>query len=147
MFGGELIFRRAGLCLLELKLQLVEQPRRALGARSVNRAPQLFDLKIDDARISAPRPCASSATAATAHALLRRSFWSAPQSAPLFQRVDVVRKLRGKIGVHSNHMESQNRPFERALFLRFFSRFSPIRPPSDAVMSPCGMRQSMPDSR
>ena len=29
MFGGELISRRVGLCLLELKLQLVEQPRRA----------------------------------------------------------------------------------------------------------------------
>ena len=47
MFGGELIFRRVGLCLLELKLQLVEQPRRALGARSVNRAPQIFDLEIE----------------------------------------------------------------------------------------------------
>jgi hypothetical protein len=34
MFGGEFIFGRVGLCLLELKLQLVEQPRRALGARS-----------------------------------------------------------------------------------------------------------------
>ena len=47
MFGGELIFRCVGLCLLELKLQLVEQPRRALGARSIDRAPQLFDPKIE----------------------------------------------------------------------------------------------------
>ena len=33
MFGGEFIFRRVGLCLLEPQLQLVEQPRRALGAQ------------------------------------------------------------------------------------------------------------------
>jgi hypothetical protein len=41
-----------------LELQSIELPRRALGASSVNRPPQLFDLKIK----MRARPCASSAT-------------------------------------------------------------------------------------
>jgi len=99
MFGGELIFGRVGLCLLELKLQLVEQPRRALGARSVNRAPQLFDLKIEmrDQRATL-RQFSDGRDGAR---LLRRSF-GPRRNQRRFQRVDVVRK-RGKIGVHESH--------------------------------------------
>ena len=33
MFGGEIIFRRVGLCLLEPKLQLVEQRRAVRSER------------------------------------------------------------------------------------------------------------------
>ena len=99
MFGGELIFRRVGLCLLELKLQLVEQPRRAPGARSVNRAPQLFDLKIEmpDQRATL-RQFSDGRDGAR---LLRRSF-DPRRNQRRFQRVDVVRK-RGKICVHESY--------------------------------------------
>ena len=116
MFGGEIIFRRVGLRLLELKLQLVEQPRRALGARSVNRAPQLFDLKIEmrDQRATL-RQFRDGRHGAR---LLRRSF-GPRRNQRRFQRIEVVRK-RGKIGVHEftwNHKIGRlRRPF-----LRFFS--------------------------
>jgi hypothetical protein len=39
---------------------------------------------------------------------------------------------REERSMSTNHMESQNRPFE-APALAFLSRFSPIRPPSDAM--------------
>ena len=99
MFGGEIIFRRVGLCLLEPKLQLVEQPRRALGARSVNRAPQLFDLKIEmrDQRATL-RQFRDGRHGAR---LLRRSF-GPRRNQRRFQCIEVVRK-RGKIGVHESH--------------------------------------------
>ncbi len=99
MFGGELIFRCVRLCLLELKLQLVEQPHCALGARSVNRAPQLFDLKIEmrDQRATL-RQFSDGRDGAR---LLRRSF-GPRRNQRRFQRVDVVRK-RGKIGVHESY--------------------------------------------
>jgi hypothetical protein len=42
--GGEIVLGRVGLELLELQLQLVEQPRLALGPRPVEGAPQLLDL-------------------------------------------------------------------------------------------------------
>ena len=141
MFGGEIIFRRVGLCLLEPKLQLVEQPRRALGARSVNRAPQLFDLKIEmrDQRATL-RQFRDGRHGAR---LLRRSF-GPRRNQRRFQRIEVVRK-RGKIGVHEitwNHKIGRlRRPF-----LRFFSRFFSY-PTAFGRHVSCGMRQSMPDSR
>ena len=100
MFGGEIIFRRVGLCLLEPKLQWGEQPRRALGARSVNRAPQVFDLKFEmrDQRAATLRQFRDGRHGARP---LRRSF--GPRRNPRrFPRLEVGRK-RGTIGVHESH--------------------------------------------
>ncbi len=44
--GGELVLARGGLDFLELELQLVEQPRLALGLLAVERALQLLDLEL-----------------------------------------------------------------------------------------------------
>ena len=43
--GGELVVARGGLELLELKLELVEQPCPALGPPPVERPPELLDLE------------------------------------------------------------------------------------------------------
>ena len=138
MFGGELIFRRVGLCLLELKLQLVEQPRRALGARSVNRARQLFDLRLRCA-ISA-RPCASSATAATAHAFSAAASVRAAISAAFNASMSSGSEERS---ASTNHMESQNRPFEAPLF----AFLQPIFLLSDRRRTPCLLRHAPIDAR
>ena len=139
MFGGiELIFGRVGLCLLELKLQLVEQPRRALGARSVNRAPcSFFDLKIEMRDQRAP--------------LRQFSGWprrrtpsppplrSAPQSAPLSTRRcrPEARKDR-RPRITWNHKIGRLR---RPPFCVSSADFSPIRPPSDAMsLAACANR-------
>jgi hypothetical protein len=47
LLGGELILGRSRLELFQLQLQLVEQPRRAFRARSVERPPQLLDLELE----------------------------------------------------------------------------------------------------
>ena len=99
LFGGKFLFGRVRLRFLELKLQLVEEPRRAFGARSVNRPPQFFDLKIEmrDQRATL-RQFSGGRDGAR---LLRGSFRSR-RNQRRFQRIEVVRK-RGKIGVHESH--------------------------------------------
>ena len=96
LFGGELVFRR--LRLLELKLQLVKKPRRALGARSIDHAPQLLDLelKIRNQRTVVCRRGSS----AGQFGADRRSL-SSRRNQPGFQRFDVVGN-EGRIGVHES---------------------------------------------
>ena len=92
-------FSCVGLWLLELKLQLVEQPRRALGARPIDRAPQLFDLKIEmRVQRATLRQFSDGRDGAR---LLRRRF-GPRRNQRRFQRIEVVRK-RGKISVHESH--------------------------------------------
>ena len=106
MFGGELIFRRVGLGFLELELQLVEQPRRVLGARSVNRALKLFDLKIEKrdqrAVIGHHGPCARQFSVDRRSVRLLRRNFRPRRNQRRFQRIDVVRKRR-RIVVHESH--------------------------------------------
>ena len=52
--GGELVLGGRGFQLLELQLQLIEQPRRALRARAIELTLELLDLQLAGAR-SAPR--------------------------------------------------------------------------------------------
>src|ERR1700735_4983570 len=99
VFGGEFACGGARLRSLERKLQLVEQPRRAFGARPVNRPPQFFDLKIEMCNQRATlRQFSGGRDSAR---LLRRNFRSR-RNQRRFQRIEVVRK-RGKIGVHESH--------------------------------------------
>ena len=44
--GSEFVLGSGGLELLELQLELVEQPRLALGARAVEGTPELLDLEL-----------------------------------------------------------------------------------------------------
>ena len=147
MFGGELIFRRVGLGFLELELQLVEQPRRALGARSVNRALKLFDLKIEKrdqrAVIGHHGPCARQFSVDRRSVrLLRRTSARAAISAAF----NASMSSGSEEGSGStNHMESQNRTFEAPLFALSSGFF--IYPTAVGRHVSCGVRQSMPDSR
>ena len=146
MFGGARAHLRPRWpsLFLELKLQLVEQPRRALGARSVNRAPQLFDLKIEmrDQRATLrqfqrrPR---------------RRTPFSAAASVPRrnqrrFQRVQMLSSGSEARSASTNHMEITKIDRLRRPFLRFFSRFFSY-PTAVGRQVFYGIRQSMPSSR
>jgi hypothetical protein len=99
LFGGEFVFRRTRLRFLELELQLIEKARRALRARSINRAPKLldFELQMRDQRMVIGG-CGPGAGQFSAD---RRSL-GARRDQRRLQRVDVVRN-GGKIGVHESY--------------------------------------------
>ena len=142
MFGGEIVFRRVGLRLLELKLQLVEQPRRALGARSINRAAQLLDLKIEMRNQRAPvsrRGSSAGQFGADSAAASARAAISAAFSASMSSG-------REERSASTNQMESQNRTFEAPLFAFLQADFF-FYPTAVGRHVSCGMRQSMPDRR
>ena len=98
LFGGELVFRRLRLRLLELKLQLVKKPRRALGPRSINHAPQLLDLEL---KIRNQRTVVSRRGSSAGQFGADRRSLSARRNQRGFQRFDVVGN-GGKIGVHES---------------------------------------------
>ena len=105
LFGGKFVFRRVRLRFLELKLQLVEKPRRAFRARPINRAPQLLDFELEkrDQRAviggDGPRVGKFGANHRGIR-LLRRDFRPRHDQRS-FQRFEVVWK-GGKIGVHES---------------------------------------------
>ena len=47
LLGREFIFGGGGFQFFELKLHLLEQPRRAFGAGAIKLAPQLLDLELE----------------------------------------------------------------------------------------------------
>jgi hypothetical protein len=116
-FGGEFVFRRIRLRFLELKLQLIEKPRRALGARPINRAPKLLDFELEkrDQRAVVGGRCSSVGQLGADRRgvrLLRRDF-RPRRDQRRFQRFEVVRK-GGKISAHESDRITKSdlrRPF------------------------------------
>ena len=114
-----------------------------LGARSVNRAPQLFDLKIGDAR-SARAPAPVPAMAATAHAFSAAASVRAAISAGLSTRrrcrPEARKDRRPRITLWNHKIPGRlRRPF-----LRFFSRFFSL---SGRRRTPCLLRHAPIDAR
>jgi hypothetical protein len=119
LFSGEFVFRRIRLHFLELKLQLVEKPRRAFRARPINRTPKLLDFELEKldqrAVIGDHGPCVGQFSANRRGVRLLRRNFRARRDQRRFQRFVVIRK-GGKIGVHESD-EITNRTFEAPLFV------------------------------
>jgi hypothetical protein len=137
LFGGEFVFRRIRLRFLELEFQLIEKARRALRARSINRAPKLldFELQMRDQRmvIGGCGPGAGQFSA-------DRPSLGARRDQRRLQRVDVS-GTEGR-SASTNHMESQNRPFEAPLFAVLQQIFL-----SNRRRTPCLQRHAPIDAR
>jgi len=98
LLGGEFVFRRIRLRFLELKLQLVEKPRRAFRARPINRAPKLLDFKLEKRDQRAV--IGGHGSRVGKFSADCRSF-GARRDQRRLQRIDIVRN-GGKIGAHES---------------------------------------------